>query len=55
MVRTGIWRETLKNVKKDKCTLKDLAYGKKSEKTWKMIHTHFRTRNMARNAEKRGK
>jgi len=27
MVGPGIWRETLKNVKKDKCTLKDLEYG----------------------------
>ena len=48
MVGTGIWRETLKNVKKDKCTLKDLEYGQKSEKTWKMRHTHCRTWNMAR-------
>ena len=55
MVGPGIWQETLKNVKKDKCTLKDLEYGMKSEKTWKMRHTHCRTVNMARYAEKRGK
>ena len=48
MVLTGIWPETLKNVKKDKCTLKDLEYGQKSEKTMKMRHTHCRTWNMAR-------
>jgi hypothetical protein len=55
MVGPGIWRETVKNVKKDKCTLKDLENGYKSEKTWKMIHTQCRTGIMARNAEKRGK
>ena len=55
MVELVIWWETLKNVKKDKCTLKDLEYGMKSEKTWKMRHTHCRTVNMARYAEKRGK
>ena len=27
----GIWPETLKNVKNDKCTLKDLEYGEKTE------------------------
>jgi hypothetical protein len=28
----GIWRETLKNVKNEKCTLYELEYGKKTEK-----------------------
>ena len=55
MVGLGIWWETLKNVKKDKCTLKDLEYGMKSEKTWKMRHTHCMTWNMSRNTEKQEK
>ena len=35
MVGNGIWRETLKNVKNEKCTLQDLAYGKKTNKRGK--------------------
>ena len=52
-----------KTEKREKCTLQDLAYGKKTEKTWKHTHTHThthidthcRTWNMTRNTEKRGK
>ena len=51
----GIWRETRKNVKNDKCTLQDLAYGKKTEKTWQMRHKRSMIWNMARNTEKREK
>ena len=29
-----------KTEKREKCTLQDLAYGKKTEKTWKHTHTH---------------
>ena len=32
MVGPGKWRETLKKVKNEKCTLQDLDYGKKTEK-----------------------
>ena len=28
----GIWRETLKNLKNEKCTLQELEYGKKTDK-----------------------
>ena len=48
MVGPGIWRETLKNIKNYKCTVQGLAYGKKTEKTLKKRHTHFRTWNMLR-------
>ena len=27
----GIWRETLKNMKNEKCTLQDLEYGNKTD------------------------
>ena len=47
MVGTKKWRETLKNLKKNKCTLNELEYGQKSEKTMKMRHTQCRTWNMA--------
>ena len=32
MVEPGIWRETLKNVKDEKCTVQDLEYVEKTEK-----------------------
>ena len=35
MVGPGIWQETLKNMKNDKCTLQYLAYGKKIGKRGK--------------------
>ena len=35
MVGPEIWRETLKIVKNDKCTLQDLAYGEKTGKRGK--------------------
>ena len=35
MVGPGIWQETLKNVKNDKYTLQELAYGKKTNKRGK--------------------
>ena len=38
----------LKNVENGKCTLQDLEYDKKTEKTWKIKNTHIRTWNMAR-------
>ena len=46
-----------KTEKREKCTLQDLAYGKKTEKTWKHTHTHThcRTWNMTRNTENSGK
>ena len=53
MVRPGIWRETLKNIKNEKCTPQDMDYGKKNEKTWKMRHTHCATWNMARKSKKK--
>ena len=31
----GIWRETLKNVENEKCSLQDVDYGKKTEKRGK--------------------
>ena len=34
--------KSLKNVKSEKCTLKDLEYGEKTESR-KMRNTHFRT------------
>ena len=30
-VEPGLWRETIKNVENDNCTLQDLEYGKKTE------------------------
>ena len=35
--------KSLKYVKHEKCTLKDLEYGEKTEKTQKMRNTPFRT------------
>ena len=32
MVGSGIWRETLKSMENEKCTLQDLQYGEKTEK-----------------------
>ena len=32
MVGTGIWRETLKIEKNDKCTLQDMTYGENTDK-----------------------
>ena len=32
MLGTGIWQETLKNEKNDKCTLQDKTYGKNTDK-----------------------
>ena len=42
MLGTGIWRETLKNDKNDKCTLQDMTYGKNTDKqneklTWQEL------------------
>ena len=31
----GTWRETLKNVENEKCSLQDVDYGKKTEKRGK--------------------
>ena len=52
---SGIGQETLKNIEKEKCTLQDLDYGEKTEKTWKMRQKHCLTCNMARNTQKHGK
>ena len=35
MVGRGIWLETVKNVKNEKCTLYDLKYGKKTDQQGK--------------------
>ena len=35
--------KSLKNVKNEKCSLKDLEYGEKTEKSAKMRYTHFMT------------
>ena len=50
------WKMTksLKKVKNEKCTLKDLVYVEKTEKSQKMRNTPFRTWNMARKTEKGG-
>ena len=48
MIGPGIWRETLKRGKNEKCSLQDLEYGQKTEEILKMRDTHFRTCNMAR-------
>ena len=40
MVGPGIWRETLKNGKNEKCTLQDLEYGKKTDQQGK-LETHM--------------
>ena len=47
MIGSGIWRETLKRGKNEKCSLQDLEYGQKTEEMLKMRDTHFRTCNMA--------
>ena len=48
MLGPGIWREIMKNMKNEKCTLWDLEYGKKTEKRGKR-ETHMqRTLKMAR-------
>ena len=38
MVGTGIWRETLKNEKNDKCTLQDMTYGENTDKQKRELH-----------------
>ena len=48
MIGSGIWQETLKRGKNEKCSLQDLEYGQKTEEMLKMRDTHFRTCNMAR-------
>ena len=40
--------KSLKNVKNEKCTLKDLEYCEKTEKGGKFRNVHCRTWNMAR-------
>jgi hypothetical protein len=35
MVGPGIWRETLKNMQNEKCTIEDLEYVEKTEKRGK--------------------
>ena len=35
-VGSEIWREILNNVKNEKSSLKDLEFGEKPEKTWKI-------------------
>ena len=52
---SGIGQETLQYIEIEKCTVQDLEYGEKTEKTWKMRHKHSLTGNMARNTEKGGK
>ena len=47
MIGSGIWQETLKRGKNEKCSLQDLEYGQKTEEMLKMRDTHFRTCNMA--------
>ena len=47
-----IWRETLKNVENEKCTLQDMEYVKKS---WKVRNAHCRTWIMVSNTEKHEK
>jgi hypothetical protein len=53
MVGIGIWRETLKNEKNDKCTLQDMTYGENTDK--KMRKSNGRNSKMSRNTEKHGK
>jgi hypothetical protein len=48
MIGPGIWRETLKTVKIEKCTLQGLEFGKKTEKVGKLRNTFCRNWNMAR-------
>ena len=38
MLGIGIWRETLKNEKNDKCTLQDMTYGENTDKQKWKIH-----------------
>ena len=40
--------KSLKNVKNEKCTLKDLEYGEKTENHGKFRNVHCRTWDMAR-------
>ena len=40
MVGPGIWRETLKNMKNQNCTLQDLEYGEKTDQKAKS-ETHM--------------
>ena len=40
MVGPGIWQETLKNLKNEKCTLQGLEYGKKTDQQEK-LETHM--------------
>ena len=53
MIGTGIWRETLRNEKNDKCTLQDMTYGENTDKKNEKLTR--RNWNMPRNPEKRGK
>ena len=43
----GIWREIVKNVENEKCTLQDLECGKKTEKH-EVRHKHYMIWNMAK-------
>ena len=47
--------EKRENEQNETETLHDLAYGKKQRKTWKMREAQYKTWNIARNIEKRGK
>ena len=38
MIGTGIWRETLRNEKNDKCTLQDMTYGENTDKQKRELH-----------------
>ena len=38
MIGTGIWRETLRNEKNDKCTLQDMTYGENTDKRKRENH-----------------
>ena len=53
--RTWIMSRKLKNVENETKTLKDLNYGKKTDKQGKMRNSHVRTWNVVRKTEKRSK
>ena len=54
MIGTGIWRETLRNEKNDKCTLQDMTYGENTDK--QKLETHMLGTGICQETlEKRGK
>ena len=53
--RTWNMASKMKNIENEKCTLQDLEYCEKTEKTWKISKAHLRIWKLSRNTEKHQK